>query len=82
MARSEGMDLQLRLVSDLRLGFEGPRARARTTLHEGDCAFVALGWSEHGLPANYEEAEERLARTSRFWQEWLKHGTFPDHAWR
>src|SRR5207248_7261237 len=23
-----------------------------------------------------------LARTSRFWQEWLKHGTFPDHPWR
>ena len=25
---------------------------------------------------------ERLARTQRFWQEWLKHGTFPDHPWR
>ncbi len=82
IARSEGMDLQLRLVSDLRLGFEGPRARARTTLHEGDCAFVAFGWSEHALPASYAEAEERLQRTARFWQEWLKHGSFPDHAWR
>ena len=30
VARSEGMDLELRLVTDLRLGFEGPRARART----------------------------------------------------
>src|SRR5436189_262694 len=30
LARSEGMDLTLRLVTDLRLGFEGPRARART----------------------------------------------------
>ena len=36
LARSEGMDLELRLVTDLRLGFEGPRARARTTLHEGE----------------------------------------------
>ncbi|MGB0094055.1 MAG: glycoside hydrolase family 15 protein [Solirubrobacteraceae bacterium] len=81
-ARSEGMDLALRLVTDLRLGFEGPRARARTTLHEGEVAFVALGWSRHGLPTSYEEAGSWLARTARFWQEWLKHGTFPDHPWR
>ncbi len=82
LARSEGIDLELRLVTDLRLGFEGPRARARTTLHEGDVAFVALGWSEHPLPGGYDEAATRLARTCRFWQEWLKHGTFPDHPWR
>jgi GH15 family glucan-1,4-alpha-glucosidase len=82
VARSEGMDLQLRLVTDLRLGFEGPRARARSTLREGDVAFVALGWSDHSMPKTYEEASERLARTQRFWQEWLKHGTFPDHPWR
>jgi GH15 family glucan-1,4-alpha-glucosidase len=82
IARSEGMNLELRLVTDLRLGFEGPRARARTTMREGDVAFVALGWSEHPMPANYEEALERLARTQRFWQEWLKHGAFPDHPWR
>ena len=50
LARSEGIDLELRLFTDLRLGFEGPRARARTTLHEGDAAFVALGWSEHPVP--------------------------------
>jgi alpha,alpha-trehalase len=82
IARSEGMNLQLRLVTDLRLGFEGPRARARTTMREGDVAFAALGWSEHGMPETYEEAAGRLARTQRFWQEWLKHGTFPDHPWR
>jgi GH15 family glucan-1,4-alpha-glucosidase len=82
IARSEGMNLQLRLVTDLRLGFEGPRARARTTMREGDVAFVALGWSAHAMPTTYDEAAERLARTQRFWQEWLKHGTFPDHPWR
>src|SRR5438270_12205592 len=38
VAKSEGMPLQLRLVTDLRLGFEGPRARARTTLREGEKA--------------------------------------------
>jgi GH15 family glucan-1,4-alpha-glucosidase len=82
VARSEGMDLELKLQTDLRLGFEGPRARARTMLHEGDRAFVAIGWSMHPVPTTYEEAEEWLARTGRFWQEWLKHGTFPDHPWR
>jgi alpha,alpha-trehalase len=82
VASSEGMDLRLRLVTDLRLGFEGPRARARTTLHEGEVAFAALGWSRHPLPDGYEEAAAWLARTARFWQEWLKHGTFPDHPWR
>jgi GH15 family glucan-1,4-alpha-glucosidase len=82
VARSEGMQLELRLTTDLRLGFEGPRARARTTLHEGDVAYVALGWSRHPLPASYEEASDRMARTGRFWQEWLKHGSFPDHPWR
>jgi GH15 family glucan-1,4-alpha-glucosidase len=82
VARSEGMNLELRLVTDLRLGFEGPRARARTALHEGDVTFVALGWSEHPMPTSYEEASARLRRTCRFWQEWLKHGKFPDHPWR
>jgi len=82
IARSEGMNLQLRLVTDLRLGFEGPRARARTTMREGDVAFAALGWSEHSMPMNHEEALDRLTRTQRFWQEWLKHGSFPDHPWR
>ena len=69
-------------MTDLRLGFEGPRARARTMLHEGEVAFVALGWSSIRCPRSYEEAEAWLARTGRFWQEWLKHGTFPDHPWR
>jgi len=82
VARSEGMDLELRLLTDLRLGFEGPRARARTTLHEGEVSFVALGWSMNSMPSTYEEAQGRLAATRRFWQEWLKHGTFPDHPWR
>ncbi|MGI8430520.1 MAG: glycoside hydrolase family 15 protein [Solirubrobacteraceae bacterium] len=82
LATSEGIDLELRLVSDLRLGVEGPRARARTMLREGEVAFVALGWSEHPLPTSYDEAATWLMRTGRFWQEWLKHGTFPDHPWR
>jgi alpha,alpha-trehalase len=82
IAKSEGMDTALRLVTDLRLGFEGPRARARTILREGEVAFAALGWSTHPLPTSHEEAEDWIGRTARHWREWLKHGTFPDHEWR
>jgi GH15 family glucan-1,4-alpha-glucosidase len=82
IAGSEGVDLRLRLVTDLRLGIEGPRARARTTLHEGDVAYVALGWSNHPIPRSHEDAASWLRRTARHWQEWLKHGNFPDHPWR
>src|SRR5216684_2587181 len=41
-ATSEGMEIELRLVTDMRLGLEGPRAKARTILQEGDVAFAAL----------------------------------------
>ena len=82
LARTEGMDVQLRLVTDMRLGFEGPRARARTNLHEGEVAFAALGWGDQPLPTTYEEANAWLVRTAHYWQEWLKHGRFPDHPWR
>jgi GH15 family glucan-1,4-alpha-glucosidase len=35
---------QLRLTTDLNLGFEGPRAIARRRLHAGEQAFCALSW--------------------------------------
>src|SRR5262245_17020676 len=82
VATSEGMPTRLRLCTDLRLGLEGPRARARTLLRAGDTAFAALGWAETPLPASHAEADERLSRTAQHWQEWLQHGTFPDHRWR
>src|SRR2546421_5642872 len=81
-ATSEGMEIELRLVTDMRLGLEGPRAKARTIRQEGDVAFAALGWAEYPLPQTYEEASDRLERTAHYWQEWLKHGSFPDHPWR
>ena len=81
-ARAPGIDLELRLTTDMRLGFEGPRARARTTLRDGDFAFAALAWSEHPGPKTYDDAYERLVRTADFWHEWLSHGQFPDHPWR
>jgi GH15 family glucan-1,4-alpha-glucosidase len=81
IARAGG-DIQLKLTTDLRVGFEGRRARARTTLREGDTAFVTLSWSEHPAPRDYAEAYDRMERTSDYWREWLNRGSFPDHPWR
>ena len=74
--------MELRLTTDMNMGFEGPRATARTLMKEGDTLFVALSWSEHPPPKTYEEAYDRLVWTAHHWQHWLDHGTFPDHPWR
>ncbi len=82
VATTEGEGPELRLVTDLGLGFEGGRAEARTTLRDGEVAFVALAWTEHPAPETYDEAHRRLTVTAEHWHEWLSHGDFPDHPWR
>lgn len=82
VATAEGVDIELRLTTDLRLGFEGERAAARTLVKEGDLRFCALSWSEHEPPYTFEEAYERLVWTAHHWQHWLARGDFPDHPWR
>jgi GH15 family glucan-1,4-alpha-glucosidase len=82
VARDEDAEVHLHLTTDLRIGFEGGRAVARTTLRDGDNAFVALGWSVHAGPQTYDDAYARLVHTADYWHEWLSHGDFPDHPWR
>ena len=82
VATAGGSALRLRLTTDLRLGLEASRARARVNLKEGQRAFVALAWSDHPAPTDYAEAERRTERTAEFWRQWLGHGRFPDHPWR
>ncbi|WP_041939975.1 MULTISPECIES: glycoside hydrolase family 15 protein [Frankia] len=79
-----GSNITLRLRTDLRLGFDGRRALARTTLREGDTAFVALTWrpEEPLLPDTYLQACGAVDRTTEFWRQWLSRGMFPDHPWR
>jgi alpha,alpha-trehalase len=74
---------KLRLHSDLRLGIEGSRCRARHTMVEGERRFVTLGWA-HGLDgsANLEDSIEKVHQTEHYWREWLAGGRFPDHRWR
>jgi GH15 family glucan-1,4-alpha-glucosidase len=82
-AEASDGELALRLATDLRIGLEGSRARARHVLQEGELRFIALGWS-HGLagPADGQDAVARLAATEQFWRMWLAGGRFPDHRWR
>ncbi len=82
VALSDASELELKLTTDMRLGFEGPRAVARTLMKEGDVLFVALSWSKHAPPQTHDEAYKRLVWTAHHWQHWLDHGDFPDHPWR
>jgi GH15 family glucan-1,4-alpha-glucosidase len=81
-ASAPGVRCPLRLSTNLRLGFEGRAAHARTRLNEGDDVFVALAWAEKDPPFTWEEAAERMWRTGECWRVWLNHGAFPDHPWR
>jgi len=74
--------VKLCLTTDMRLGFEGGRANARTLIREGEQHFCALAWSEHPAPKTFDEAYQRLVWTAHHWQHWLDHGDFPDHPWR
>jgi alpha,alpha-trehalase len=81
-ARSSDGTVELKLTTDLRLGFEGSRAVARHLMKEGETVFCALSWSEHAPPQNVDEAYARLTWTAHHWQHWLDRGNFPDHPWR
>jgi GH15 family glucan-1,4-alpha-glucosidase len=82
VAEADGVDVKVRLTTDLRLGFEGPQATARTLVKEGDTRFVAFSWTEHDPPSTFEDAYKRQVWTAHHWQHWLARGNFPDHPWR
>jgi GH15 family glucan-1,4-alpha-glucosidase len=82
-ADATGAGVTVRLVSDLPLGIEVDRVRARRDLEEGDQAYCALSWAEElAAPADAEAAREMLASTMRFWRRWLGEARLPDHEWR
>jgi alpha,alpha-trehalase len=82
VACAEGVEVELKLRTDLRLGFEGPHATARHRMKEGEQIYCALYWSEHSPPQDFGEAYKRLVWTAHHWQHWLDGGSFPDHPWR
>lgn len=82
VARCSDSDDTLRLTTDMRLGFEGSRCMARTSMRDGDRHFAALCWDDGTPPRDYEEAAAQLQATADYWREWLDKGEFPDHPWR
>jgi hypothetical protein len=79
VAQAEGSALQLRLTTDLNVGFEATAATPRTLLKEGDSRFVAVSSNDRAPPRTIEEASDLLRWT---WQHWVDRATFPDHRWR
>ena len=82
-ADATGAGQTIRLQTDLALGVEGNRVRARHVLSAGEECYCALSWAE-GLaaPADVAEANGRLDATTRFWRTWLGRARMPDHRWR
>ena len=82
-ADASGADQTIRLVTNLALGIEENRIRARHGLKAGERAFCALCWEADGrAPKDLKDAEARLAATSRFWRAWLGRARIPDHRFR
>jgi alpha,alpha-trehalase len=82
-ADASGAGQTIRLQTDLALGVEGNRVRARHVLSAGEECYCALSWAE-GLaaPADVAEAKARIDATTRFWRAWLGRARMPDHRWR
>jgi alpha,alpha-trehalase len=82
-AEATGAGQAIRLVTDMALGVEGGRVRARHTLRPGDAVFCAVSWGEGGEDvSDVADAESRMAATIGFWRSWLGHARIPDHRWR
>jgi GH15 family glucan-1,4-alpha-glucosidase len=83
VADASGAGQTLRLATSMELGVEANRVRARHVLRAGEQLWCALSWAEGlAVPANLDEANERLAATTRFWRSWLGRARIPDHRWR
>jgi len=82
-ADATGAGQTVRLQSDLPLGVEHNRVRARKTLQAGERAYCALSWAE-GLaaPPDADDAVARIDATVRFWRSWLNRARIPDHRFR
>ena len=81
IAPKEG-DVQLELAGSIPLGVLGARCYGRTTLKQGQSAFVALSWGEGSVPGSPEEALAALDTTVDFWRDWLSSAKIPDHPWK
>ena len=81
VAPAEG-DVRLELAGSIQLGVLGARCYGRTTLTEGQSAFVVLSWGDATVPASLEEAFAALDTTVGFWRDWLSTAKIADHPWK
>jgi GH15 family glucan-1,4-alpha-glucosidase len=81
IAPAEG-DVPLKLAGTIPLGVLGARCYGRTTLTQGQSAFVTLTWGDAKAPANQDEAFSALNTTVDFWRDWLSSAKIPDHPWK
>jgi alpha,alpha-trehalase len=82
-ADARGADQAFRLTTDMALGIEANRVRARHVLREGDEVYCSLSWSEgFAAPADLEAAKAQIDATTRFWRSWVSRARIPDHDWR
>ena len=82
-ADATGAGQTVRLWTDMAMGIEANRVRARHVLGEGEQLYCALSWAA-GLvgPKDAGEAGARLEATTRYWRSWLAGAQIPDHRWR
>jgi GH15 family glucan-1,4-alpha-glucosidase len=82
-ADASGAGVTIRLSTDMAVGIEGSRARARHVLREGETLFCSLSWAEELASATgADDAAGRISTTMRFWRGWLAGARIPDHRWR
>jgi alpha,alpha-trehalase len=83
IADASGAGQTIRLRTDMAVGVEGNRVRARHALAEDDRLYCALSWAEElEAPGDVDDAAARIAATTRYWRTWLAGARFPDHRWR
>jgi GH15 family glucan-1,4-alpha-glucosidase len=76
-------DVTIRLSTDMALGVEGGRIRARHMIQAGERLYCTLSWAEDLVtPTDADDAHARVDATIRFWRGWLDRARAVDHPWR
>lgn len=82
-ADASGAGVTLRLQTNMELGIEANRVRARRVLRPGEQLYCTLSWAKDlAVPGDVNQANARMAATTQYWRTWLGRARLPDHRWR